>query len=88
MPTDDDIDTNAHKDEMISFRVPKHIADKARARAGGRSIADLLRSFLAVFGVGEYPAPPSVEFKRAKQRPPKKKAPPPPPPKTKTKKRR
>ena len=61
------------KDMMLTTRATKEEvkAARARAKAEGRSLGDVLRAFLARFGSGEFPSPPPLpgEGRRAKKAP-------------------
>ncbi len=66
------------KDQVISGRASKKDVERARARAKseGRSLWDVIRSFISGYGNNEYGAPPPLpgEGRRAKKQPRKKKS--------------
>jgi len=75
MAPDDDDDKPTHKDEVLATRVPPEIAARARKRAAkeGRSLAEVIRSWLFGWADDEYPSPPKRGAERAPQRPSKRK---------------
>jgi hypothetical protein len=69
------------RDKTFTFRDDPEVFAEAEARAEkeGRSLRDVLRAFLAVWGMGEYPSPPVMPGEgsnvRAAKRSKKKKPP-------------
>lgn len=61
------------RDKTVSARVPDEIFDEAnqRAQKEGRSLSAIIRSFLMMFGQGEWPSPPVLpdETTRAQKQP-------------------
>ncbi len=69
-------DRPPRKDQVISGRASKKDIERARARAKseGRSLWDVIRSFITGYGNNEYGTPPPLpgEGRRAKKQPRKK----------------
>jgi hypothetical protein len=71
----DDDDKPKRKGRIVQARVPDDVADEAlrRATREGRTLTEVLRSWLFGWSEGEYPSPPRRGDDRAPQRPSKRK---------------
>lgn len=67
----DDDDKPRHKGKVIPTRVPDDVADAAhqRAQREGRTLGEVIRSWLFGWSEGEYPSPPKRGDGRAPQKP-------------------